>query len=92
MQVLMILGGLFCGSIGAYLANKRGRHPLIWFTIAFFLGLFALATILFLPKVGKKSEAPPPKKILVKRSDLWLKMWYYLDLHHHRQGPMELPD
>ena len=90
----LILLWLFMGALSAYFAQKRGRFPLAWFAIGFMMSVFGLAMLLLLPKVEKKpapvtptSVSPPPK-----RSDAWLKMWYYLDPTHVQQGPFEFPD
>ena len=90
----LILVGLFLGALSAYFAQRRGRLPLAWFGIGFMMGIFGLAMLFLLPKLEKtrtpsltSKMAPPPK-----RTDSWLKMWYYLDPTHVQQGPFEFHD
>lgn len=85
---------LIFGALGAHFAKKRGRIPLAWFGIGLMMGIFGLAMLFLLPKIEKKplrtltaNVMPPPK-----RSDSWLKMWYYLDPTHIQQGPFEFSD
>lgn len=91
LNVLVFL--LFLGILSSYVAKKRGRDPLIWFAITFFLGLLAMALLFILPKVKKaEPQRTTSKPVLARRSDAWLKMWYYLDGHHASQGPFEFPE
>jgi MFS family permease len=96
MQLLNIfLFGLFCGVLASYFATKRGRYPLGWFLIGFFLGAIGVLLLFVLPKVEKSPSRPPQKSLyphLAVRSEAWLKMWYYLDPTHKQQGPFEFPD
>jgi len=95
MQLLnIILCGILFGLLGAHFAKKRGRPPLKWFWIVFFLGIFGFMALLFLPKERQKRRLvnQPLKPVFPKRSEAWLKMWYYLDPSHTQQGPLEFPD
>ncbi len=90
----IILCWLFLGALGAHFAKKRGRFPLAWFGIGLTMGIFGLAMLFLLPKIEKKPARSLTPKVLPppKRSDSWLKMWYYLDPTHVQQGPLEFPD
>lgn len=77
---------LFFGCLGAFLAQKRGRNPLLWFGVGLFLGLLGALTVILLPKprvqpppIAPPVKTPPPQK-----------MWYYLDNNHTPQGPLTL--
>lgn len=90
----IILFWLFLGVLGAHFAKLRGRSPLAWFAIGLMIGIFGLATLFLLPKIQKKARLTPARKAPLppKRSEAWLKMWYYLDPAHAQQGPFEFPD
>ncbi len=94
MQLLNIfLFGAFFGLFTSHFAKKRGRAPLGWFFVGFSLGIFGPLLLFMLPKVGAKKTRPTHKPLPVpKQSEAWLKMWYYLDPAHEKQGPMEFPD
>lgn len=95
MQLInIILFWLFFGLCASHFAKKRGRRPVIWFSVGLFLGIFGILLLFLLPKVEKKPHSPPAKPLLLKpqQSDAWLKMWYYLDPGHSQQGPFEFPD
>lgn len=94
MQLLnIILFWLFFGLLASHFAKKRGRHPLGWFFIGLFLGIIGVILLFVLPKVDKRTSAPKsPPPTLPKRSEAWLKMWYYLDPNHACHGPLEFPD
>lgn len=86
---MMILAGLVTGSLGAYLAYKRGRNLYGWFFLGFFFGILGACAI-FLTSGKKKpkevkQEAPVPS--IQGPKD---KFWYYLDPTHQRMGPMSL--
>ncbi|MEZ5315568.1 MAG: DUF4339 domain-containing protein [Chlamydiales bacterium] len=87
MQLLnLTLFWFFFGCTAAYLAKKRGRHPLTWFWLGLGFGLPGILILMILPP---KIQTPPPttKK---QENEVWLKMWYYLDPSHLQQGPMPL--
>ena len=91
----IILFWLFFGLLASHFAKKRGRHPVAWFAIGFFLSAFGVALLFLLPKAGKGLSQPthPPLRLsFPKQSEAWLKMWYYLDPSHTQQGPLEFPD
>lgn len=90
----LVLFWLFFGALGAYFAKRRGRLPLPWFGIGLMMGIFGLAMLFLLPKIEKKPMRTSSPKVFPppKRSDAWLKMWYYLDPTHIQQGPFEFSD
>lgn len=90
----LVLFWLCMGILGAHYARKRGRQPLAWFGITLMMGIFGFAMLFLLPKIDKKNSPPPTPRPLqpIKRSDSWLKLWYYLDPQHVQQGPFEFPD
>lgn len=96
MQLLNIfLFWIFFGFLAAHFAKKRGRSPLKWFFAGMFLGIMGLLVLFMIPKIVKKTRTPTPASLrptFPKRSDAWLKMWYYLDRTHAQQGPFEFPD
>jgi energy-coupling factor transporter transmembrane protein EcfT len=83
---------LFISFLTAHFAKKRGRNPLTWLFLTFIFGIFATITLFILPKVVEKPIRQPLRPPLIKRSDAWLKHWYYLDNNHKQQGPYEFPD
>lgn len=87
----LFLFWVFFGYLASYLANKRGRNPVGWFFLGLTLGLIGVVLVLMLPSRKIKKLAPPPVPRL-QRSEVWLKLWYYLDPTHQQQGPMEFPD
>jgi len=96
MQLInILLFWLFFGLLAAHFAKKRGRRPLGWFFIGFFLGFIGILILFLLPKIEKAELQPAPRPLrplLPKQSESWLKMWYYLDPVHAQQGPLEFPD
>jgi uncharacterized membrane protein YeaQ/YmgE (transglycosylase-associated protein family) len=94
MQLLnLILFWIFFGCIASYLANRRGRNPLVWFFLGLLLGILGVLLAVILPnRLQHKTMAPPSILSRPQRSEVWLKMWYYLDLAHSQQGPLEFPD
>ena len=91
MQLLnLALFWIFFGLASSHFAKKRGRAPLIWFFLGLFLGIFGLALVFLLPKVEKIPQKLPT--LSPRKSDSWIKMWYYLDPHHTQQGPLDFPD
>jgi GYF domain 2 len=90
--IYLVICWLSFGFISAYLAQKKGRSPFIWFSIGLMMGIFGIATLILMPKIEKNTPPPKPKFNSFKRSDSWLKMWYYLDPQHIQQGPFEFPD
>jgi hypothetical protein len=93
MQLLNIfLFWVFFGLVSSHFAKKRGRHPLGWFCITLLMGVFGIALLFCLPKVKPSSRPPQPLRPAFKKSESWLKMWYYLDFSHIQQGPFEFPE
>lgn len=94
----LLLFWLFFGVLTSYIAQRKGRRPVLWFFIGVLFGILAATLIFFLPRpqpkagfktnLNKKTSIP----INLQRSDAWLKMWYYLDPAQKQKGPIELPD
>ena len=95
MQLFNIfLFWLFFGLLASHFAKKRGRRPLVWFFLGLFLGIISIGMLLLLPKPTQRSSSqrPAPALVPLKKSDSWLKLWYYMDPTHNQQGPLEFPD
>ena len=95
MQLLNLL--LFSGVMGllcSHLAKKRGKHPLIWFSMGFLFGIFGLILLYIVPTFSKQEVKRPAYKAPkpVERSDAWIRMWYYLDPMQKQVGPIEFPE
>ncbi len=53
---------LLCGWLAAYLGAKKGRSAILWFFLGFFINVFALLFLIFLPPVAKRpSQAQKPE-------------------------------
>ena len=48
---------LLIASFTAYYANRKGRHPVLWFIIGILLGLFAPLILLFLSSVKDQASS-----------------------------------
>jgi MFS family permease len=86
----ILLFWLFFGTLSSHFAKRRGRNSRAWFYIGLLLGVIGVVLLFLLPKIDKppvRQKPLPPKK-----SEAWLKMWYYLDPAHTQQGPLEFPD
>lgn len=96
----LLLFWLFFGILSSYIAQRKGRRPLLWFFIGVLFGILAAALVFFLPKPNLKTgfrsnlqkKSPPSIPRNLQRSDAWLKMWYYLDPARTQKGPIEFPD
>jgi hypothetical protein len=99
-DVLRVLVAMLIGGLTAYIAQNRGRSPIVWFCIGIFFGVFGLlALFLFKPIVADRGEIEPttiavvgevkpaePETVLEKSvADL---PWYYLDSQHQQYGPV----
>jgi hypothetical protein len=76
------------GLISAYIAEKKGRRPYIWFFVGFIFGLLGTLALFFAPKpkeriiVAQKSAINP---YLMGPID---KFWYYADSENTLVGPL----
>ncbi len=87
----LILFWIFFGCIASYFAQKRGRHPILWFVLGLVLGVVGILLLFVLPKKERKSRVVPPPRL--DRSEQWLKLWYYVDAPTREQkGPMEFTE
>jgi hypothetical protein len=76
------------GVISAYLANREGKNPYLWFAIGTLLGIFAICLLFFLKHKKTQKTSPKPKQktapTLIKDS----RFWYYLDKKNTKSGPI----
>jgi len=95
MQVYIIFYLLF-GAASAYLAQKRGRDPFLWFCIGVLLGIFSPILLLILPsfetgadkeKKTAAAENPPPSPPPAEAEEA---SWYYLMDNGQQEGPVPL--
>jgi hypothetical protein len=54
---LVVLQALACGLFCRYVAQEKGRNYRVWFALGYFFSIFALLSLVALPRV--KSESPP---------------------------------
>ncbi|MFN0064608.1 MAG: DUF4339 domain-containing protein [Chlamydiales bacterium] len=96
MGIMQLFNILICclliSFLTSHLAKKRGKNPLSWFVLAFFLGIFALILLYILPSFPQKIKTSSPPEERRHNSDAWIKMWYYMDSSHQQMGPIEFPD
>ncbi|HLB52887.1 MAG TPA: DUF4339 domain-containing protein [Chlamydiales bacterium] len=78
---------LFTGSLGAYLAYKRGRNPYGWFFVGFFFGMLGTLAIFFAPKPKRKVMSPLPQ-LIQTLSGPTHKLWYYATASREQMGPV----
>lgn len=83
---------LVFGAVSAFVANRRGKNPYLWFFLGMFFGIFGLLFLFFAPKhrQAKKTVKDPntidiTPIIETKHQD---KLWYYIDGQNQRHGPM----
>lgn len=92
MQLLSIgVVWFILGLTASHFAKKRGRSAYLWFWIGFCFQILGVLAVFLVPK-RKKPPSPPSPTLMIEKNDAWLKMWYYLDLSHSQQGPIEFPD
>ncbi|MDN3507498.1 MAG: DUF4339 domain-containing protein [Simkaniaceae bacterium] len=84
------IGGSIMGYFCSRMAKKRGRSPVSWFFVGFFLGLFGVLALSFLSKEAKDAVLPPKKAPLLP-SDYHDQLFYYLDTDKKPIGPMSYP-
>lgn len=95
MQILNIfLFWVFFGLLAAHFAKKRGRSQTLWFMVGFLFGPFGAVAAFLVSPVRRQQMVISREKPSFKpfKSDAWIKMWYYLDISHKQQGPVEFPD
>lgn len=90
----VLLLDLFCALLCASLAQKKGKHPLIWGIIGFSLSIFGI--ILFLLQDYFDRKKAKKIKVLEKKQSLEPPpvedFWYYVDSGCHKIGPVKLRD
>lgn len=95
---------LLCGWLAAYIAAKKGRSAITWFFLGFFLNIFALLFLIFLPPVSKKAPRDKSegsftgttidvKPIATEEKNIEpvqpeKQEWYYLDQQRQQAGPI----
>jgi len=84
-----LTAGAITGLITAYIARRRNRNPISWFTVGFLFGLLGLLFFFILPQKKK----PAPKIVIAPKPQPYVfgprdKYWYFLDKNHSQVGPM----
>ena len=100
LYVALVLA-LALGGVTGFLAKRRGRNPLAWFSIGVLLGALGLLMLFLLPNRQKTpvwgmNATPPPVQATVmlapESSAVVLKEhWYYVDAEGQK-GPSELQE
>lgn len=97
MTFMMIIFACVIAGITSYYADQRGRNPGIWFLLGALFGILGLLFLFLLPSYKKAEEetpiVQPPIAEIQNESphqEYLDKVWYYLDLKHHQQGPLTL--
>ncbi|MCI5052538.1 MAG: DUF4339 domain-containing protein [Simkaniaceae bacterium] len=82
---LVLIAWCLLGSISSRIAKKRGLHPMTWFFVGFFFGIFGIAAALLwkAPEQESTPETPDPLLLSLRR-----KHWYYLDHDKNQLGPV----
>ncbi|NGX45262.1 MAG: hypothetical protein K940chlam2_00407 [Chlamydiae bacterium] len=89
MNILTVAMWLLFGSLTAYLAQRRGKNPYLWFFIGMLLGIMGLLILIFMPKLRlKKAQKDPIPTVDVTPEPPKEKLWYYLDSDNKQFGPM----
>ena len=89
MNVLTLTMWLVFGTVTAYLAQRRGKNPYLWFFIGMMLGILGLFALFFMPKLRKKAaQKDPTPTVDVAPEPVQEKFWYYLDPDDNQFGPM----
>ena len=84
----VVLFWVFAGLICAWIAPKKGRHPVIWFALGVLFSVFAVGLLLVLPPV-KKHKVQPKPTIIPMNSEVFNRVWFYLDQTNAQQGPVD---
>ncbi len=88
----VILFWIFFGFLSSHLAKRRGRNPVVWFSIGICLGILSVILLLVMPRPKPKQRnivnvrAEPVVTTLEPQEDFW----YYLDSARTQMGPFTL--
>jgi len=94
---------LVISGLSAYFAQARGRDPLLWFMLGIVLNVIGLLALFMLPKLNAKSDEPLGADVDLDDTqdeegspmddDVFAnyasKQWYYTDVEHQQQGPVQ---
>jgi hypothetical protein len=89
-----LIFSIFTAFACAHYAKRRGRNPFYWFMGGVFFGIFALITLILLPRKAQcviasvPVAAPPPVRLQALAETQTKKFWYYLDAERQQSGPM----
>lgn len=104
LSLFMIAGWVLFAFICSKIAKRKGRDPITWFYIGFFLGLLGVVIIALLPSrefqnlsyqkaaASHSLDDPDETPITIGPDPIYeeirRKNWYYLDTHQTQFGPM----
>ncbi len=87
--IVTLIFSTFVGISTGYLANMRGREPIIWGLVGFFFGLFGLIALMLFPNLSKKEQEKAIELVVEPVvPEQQLKEWYYLE-GAEQKGPIE---
>jgi hypothetical protein len=96
-EVLVVVSLINAG-LCALVAHRQERNPYLWFAVGFFIGLFGVALLAFIPKQqnpktgdkrNKDSQVPPnPITSGPITFEPEVYNWYYIDADKQTVGPI----
>ena len=102
--VIIFIIWLVLGAATAYLANQRGRDPLLWsmgvLTLSLLgvpFSLMGIALLYFLPPIDDDVDVPekhefeelvPALPVGMSLDDIMLREWFFYDQARQRHGPL----
>ena len=81
---------LLFGMLTSYLAQARGRNPLVWFFIGAGFGVFGILALFFFPVEKEEPKKAFVDEITVVPEPVLPDRWFYLDEQHAQYGPVTL--
>lgn len=101
--LMLLVFVIVLSGLSAYFAQARGRDPLLWFMVGMVLNVFGLLALFMLPKLNAKSDEPLGDDVDLDDTqdeegnatdenifaNYASKQWYYTDVEHQQQGPVQ---